>query len=242
MGLTIHYKLRLPAMVAPAAAEKLVHLAHRRAASLTKRRHLLEIEPVRPVDPDDPWCCGFVLEQRGDDTFGHDVKPDSGWMYRVHPGEGCESAEFGLCRYPATIRSDGRRLRTNCAGWGYAGFCKTQYASLHGAENFLRCHKAVIDLLLIWQRLDATVTIKDEGSYWPDRNEQRLLAEVGAMNQLVAALGGALKDAGEEGDTTVESPIFQHGQFELLEAQGLSRHASSIGTTVDSINRLTKPS
>lgn len=180
------------------------------------------------------------METSGDETVGYDVPPECGWMYRVHPGEGCDTAEFGLCLYPATIRSGKRRLRTHCAGWGYAGFCKTQYASLHGVGNFLRCHKAVIDLLPIWTRLGATVTIKDEGAYWPGRNEPKLLAEVGEMNQLVAALGGAFKDVADEGGPLVEAPIFQHGQFELLEAQGLSRYASSIGAAVDSTNRLGK--
>jgi len=241
MGLTIHYKLRLPAAADAAAAKKLVHAARRRAGALVKRRQLREIQAVRAVDPDDPRCSGFVLEKRGDETFGHTVHPEAGWMYRVFPGEGCESAEFGLCLYPATIRSGGRRFRTGCGGWGYAGFCKTQYASLHGAANFLRCHKAVIDLLVIWKRLGVTVTIQDEGGYWPDRNEQKLLAEVGDMNRLVAALGGALKDAGDDDGTTVKSPIFQHGQFELLEAEGLSRHGSSIGAAVDSLIRHPRP-
>lgn len=120
MGLTIHYKLRLPATVTPAAAERLVRTAHRRAAALVKRRGLAEIGSVHLPDPENPWCCQFVLEKRGEDTFGHDLKPKAGWMFSVHPGEGCESAEFGLCLYPATIRVGRRTLPTKCSGWGYA--------------------------------------------------------------------------------------------------------------------------
>ncbi len=52
------------------------------------------------------------------------------------------------------------------------------------------------------------------------------------MNRLVAAFGGALKDAVDEGGPTVQSPIFQHGQSELLEAEGLDRHAAHISSAV----------
>lgn len=235
MGLTIHYKLSQPAAVTKAGAEGLVRKAHRLAAALVRRQGLQDISAVQPADPENPWDCQFVLEKRGDETRGHDVKPKGGWMFSVQPGPGCESTEFGLCLYPATIRSGRRTLRTGCAGWGYASFCKTQYASLHGMEHFLKCHRAVIDLLLIWERLGVKVTITDEGNYWPGRNEKKLLAEVGQMNRLVAAFGGALKDATDEDGPSVESPIFQHGQFELLEAQGLTQFSPKISAAVKAV-------
>ena len=237
MGLTIHYKLHLPATATKAGAKDLVRKAHRLAVALARRRGLQDISAVQPADPENPWNCQFVLEKRRDETCGHDVKPDGGWIFSVHPGPGCESAEFGLCLYPATIRAGRRTLPTGCAGWGYASFCKTQYASLHGMDNFLKCHRAIIDLLLIWEKLGVKVKITDEGNYWPERNETKLLAEVGQMNQLVAAFGGALKDAADEGGPSVESPIFQHGQFELLEAQGLDRHAAHISRAVAAVSR-----
>ncbi|MBI2497062.1 MAG: hypothetical protein HYV75_03785, partial [Opitutae bacterium] len=199
--------------VTKAAAEALVRAAHRRAAALVRRRGLKVIGPVHPADPENPWCCDLVMERRGEDTVGHDVPPDGGWMFAVHPGPGCETAEFGLCLYPATIRVGRRTLRTGCAGWGYAGFCKTQYASLHGEAHFLKCHRAIIDLLLIWKKLGAAVTIKDEGAYWPGRDEAKLLAEVGQMNQLVAAVGGAMKDAADEGGPSVQAPFFSTGSL-----------------------------
>lgn len=235
MGLTIHYKLHLPAPVTTAAAAALVRTAHRRAAALVRRRGLAGIGSVRPADPANPWCCAIVSERRGANTFFYEVPPECGWMFAVHPGRGCEAARLGLFRYPATIRAGGRKWRTGCAGWGYSCFAKTQYASLHGEAHFLQCHRAVIDLLLIWKRLGATVTINDEGDYWPGRDEAKLLAEVRQMNQLVAAFSGALKDAADDGGPPVESPIFQHGQFELLEAQGLDRHAAHIGRAVAAV-------
>ena len=92
MGLTVHYKLRLPATVTAATAESLVRTAHRRAAALVRRRGLKEIGPMHPADPDNPWNCGLLIEQRGEDSFGHDVPPECGWMSAVHPGPGCKSA------------------------------------------------------------------------------------------------------------------------------------------------------
>lgn len=240
MGLTVHYQLHFPAALTLPAAEKLVRSAHRRAAALVRRRGLASISPVLPADPDDPCNCRFVLEKRGEDTCGHDVKPACGWMFSVLPGPGCESAEFGLGHYPATIKVGRRILRTGCGGWGYAGFCKTQYASLHGAENFLKCHRAVIDLVRLWEKLGATVKITDEGGYWPGRNETALCQNLDQMNRIVAAFGGALKDAADEGGPSVESPIFQHGQFELLEAQGLDHYAAQISQAVDAVRKSTR--
>lgn len=241
MGLTIHYKLRLPATVTPAATEALVRTAHRRAAALVRRRRLAGIGPVRPADPSDHWCHALVMEPRGESTICHEVPPKRGWMFTVSPGRDCEAARFGLCRYPATIRAGDRTVRTRCAGWGYDGFSKAQYASLHGEAHFLHCHRAIIDLLLIWERLGATVTINDEGDYWPRRNEAKLLAEVRQMNRIVAAFSGALKDAADDGGPPVESPIFQHAQFELLEAEGLTRYSRQITGAVKTVASAARP-
>lgn len=241
MGLTAHYKLHLPAAVTVPAAERLVRAVHRRAATLVHQRGLAKITPVRAADSDNPFSCQFVLEKRGEDTCGHEVKPECGWMFSVLPGPGCESAEFGLCRYPATIKVGRRTLRTGCAGWSYASFCKTQYASLHGGENFLRCHRAVIDLVLLWKKSGATVKITDEGDYWPGRNETALRKNLDHMNRLVAAFAGALKDSADESGPSVEAPIFQHGQFELLEAQGLHHYATQINQAVTTIRKTAHP-
>ena len=238
MGLTLHYTLRLPARLEPGEVEALVRRVHRRAAALVRRRGLVDISPVEAADPDNPIHGQFVLEKvSADETRGHDVTPECGWMFSVHPGAGCESAAFGLCFFPATIRVGRRRLRTSCGGWSWTGFAKTQYASLRGSDHFLKCHRAVVDLALLWEQAGAVVSIKDEGGYWPGRNEARLLAEVGSMNQLVAAFGGALKDAADEGGPAVTSSIFAHGQFELLEAQGLNQHAAQIAAAVRAVKR-----
>ena len=65
--------------------------------------------------------------------------------FEALPGEGSESAGFGLARYPATIevcdrRQGGtRRMATKLGGWCWSGFCKTEYASKPergGVANF----------------------------------------------------------------------------------------------------------
>jgi hypothetical protein len=239
MGLTVHYKLRLPGTVTKTAAENLVHTAHSRATAFVRRNKLAGITPVLEADPDSFLSRQFVTEERDGDTVGHEVPPECGWLFSVHPGRDCESIICGLAFYPATIRVGRRTLRTGCGGWGYSGFCKTQYASLHGEAHFLKSHKAVIDLLLLWEKLGAKVKITDEGNYWPGRNEAALRQNLAQMNRLVAAFAGALKDAADEGGPSVESPIFQHGQFELLEAQGLDHHATQIGQAVAAVRKAT---
>jgi hypothetical protein len=66
------------------------------------------------------------------------------------PGDGCEEANFGLVDYPATIKIDGKSIRTGLRGWSWSSFCKAVYAAnpeVGGVVNFLRCHLAIISLL-----------------------------------------------------------------------------------------------
>lgn len=129
-----------------------------------------------------------------------------GWLFVVNVGRDCEPLRFGLCRYPDTVMFRGRELRTKLGdGWRYWGFTKTQYASLHGWEHFLRCHRAVIDLLVALRPLGFRVRISDEGDYWPRRSITALRHNVGHMNALVAGMAGALKDAGD--GKGIKSPI-----------------------------------
>jgi hypothetical protein len=237
MGLTIHYRLQFTDALEPDEARALVRTAHRRAAALLKRRVLGRITPVVSTAAQTPWSGEWVREKRGGETALHSLSPSGGWFFAVQPDEACEPAEFGLCRYPATWRIGGRVRRTGCRGWSFRGSCKTQYASTHGAEHFLQCHRAVIDLALIWQRLGCAVTLTDEGGYWPERNKAKLQAAVGQMNRLVAGLAGALKDAAGDHPAGVQSPIFDHPQFEHLEAEGVARDGLQIEQAAKAIAR-----
>lgn len=100
--------------------------------------------------------------------------------FEIRPGPGCESANFGMCRYPATIDfSCGKGRRKKLATgfgdvWSWSSFCKTQYASdprFGGLANFLRCHISLVTLLdRIRERLGLHVYCHDEGGYGP-RND-----------------------------------------------------------------------
>ncbi len=148
-----------------------------------------------------------------------------------------EDLLLGLCRYPASVKYRGRDLQTRVGqGWRLAYFCKTQYASLHGWEHFLRCHRTVVELLSFWRTLGIGVRISDDGGYWPRRSEKALRRRLGEMNSVVAAAAGALKDSG--GGAAVESPIFQHRQFESLEAAGAQKHGRKVLRAAEIIGKL----
>lgn len=101
------------------------------------------------LDADDP--NRWLLIQAGQHVERHGyycrVTPKNVIAFLTWPGEGCEEANFGLCRYPGFVELNGRRIRTGLSGWCWHSFCKTQYASnseCGGVENFLRCHLTVI--------------------------------------------------------------------------------------------------
>jgi hypothetical protein len=163
-------------------------------------------------------------------STGVEIRPEAGWIFPVDFGADCEWLWLGLCRYPATIVVDGRTRATKLgARWRFGRFCKTHYASLHGWENFVRCHVGAVELLGAWRGLGGRVKISDEGGYWPRRHLGTLRQNLEQMNGLVAALAGAVKDATEgEGRAPVGAPIFAHPQFERLEAEGATRAGPKI--------------
>ena len=159
-----------------------------------------------------------------------EVVPLEGFVLFVEPGRDCERLALGLCCYPSKVVVGGQERRTGLGGWRWEGFCKTQYASLHGWPHFRRCHLAVLGLLDAARRLGCRVVVSDEGEYWPGRNEAALRQNVGQMNCAIAAAAGAIKDFdGATGAGGVQSPIFAHPQFEHLEAKGAARgHAAAL--------------
>jgi hypothetical protein len=158
-------------------------------------------------------------------------------------GADCEWVWLGLCRYPATITVGGKKRATGLGSrWQFAHSTKTQYASLRGWENFVRCHVGAIDLLGEWRGLGGSVKITDEGGYWPRRNLATLRRNLDRLNGIVAAVAGAVKDASEgEGAGPVQSPIFAHPQFERLEAEGAARAGAKIAKAAKIITSLKPP-
>jgi len=228
MGLTIHYGLSAPVSLDPAGARELVEAAREVACRMQRRG---AVEKVGPLRSDAgarrmavAWLTLAVPGQRNTFT-GLEVEPTEGSLFCVAIGKDCEPMRLGLFRYPATVRNQGQLRHTRLGrDWQLTGFSKTQYASLHGWEHFLRCHRAVVDVLLGCQRVGMRVTISDEGSYWPGRRTATLRQILEESNGVVAAAAGAFKDL-DDGSIgpRVKSPIFAHARFERLEAEGAAR-------------------
>ncbi len=228
MGLTIHYHLKLARtaegmddLQARWASEEVRKLALR-----FKRQGRIETVGAMGFDPRarrhaSEWRTRPVRGQPQSFT-ADEVRPVGGHLFEVTVGRGCEPLWLGLCCY-------------NRGGWRLKGFCKTQYASLHGREHFLRCHTAVVDLLAAATSTGLRVDINDEGDFWPRRDSEALERALDEMNRMVASTAGLLKDwAQERGQTPVQSPVFSHPQFERLEAEGEVRgHAERLRKVLD---------
>ncbi len=239
MGLTLHYRLTAPADVTARSAATLVRRLHATAGKFATAGR---VDEVLPISSDRPDLDRFAHAWRAlphpsdpDTCVGVQIPATAGWIFPVELGDDCELLWLGLCRYPARIVRDERPLATRLSPrWQFAGFCKTQYASLHGWDHFARCHTAVVDLLRAASPLGLRVKINDEGGYWPHRRLPLLRERLNQMNGIVAALAGAVKDATDEtGGPPVQSPIFAHPRFEQFEAEGLAAQPAHVRAAVD---------
>ena len=236
MGLTIHWNLQADVRTEP-EARALVERLRQRALDLPLASvgEIMDLSgrdadyKVQPAESPARWLliqAGQYIES-GDCHYA--VAPQHVIAFQTQPGEGCEPANFGLCRYPAFIEVEDqrvgflprkRRVRTGLTGWCWSSFCKTQYASnpaCGGVQNFLRCHLSVISLLDFAKSLGIIEGVSDEGSYWETRDVEALAREVGSWNEMIAGFAGQLKDAL---GANVVSEIAKFPNFEPLEARG----------------------
>lgn len=235
MGLTIHYSLTTDITDATnvAAVRAVVQKIHASAQALPFSfvSGLLECEGdacnYENSDDENRWLK--IQAGRYCTSGEHFVKvaPLHLIAFTAVPGEGCEPANFGLCRYPAFVEVTApsrRRIATELQGWSWKSFCKTQYASnpaRGGTANFMRCHLAVIALLDSIQKQElAKVEVNDESGFWQDRDLRKLAGTVGQWNETIAALVGQFKDAI---GGPVHAPITQFADFEHLEAKANKR-------------------
>jgi len=219
MGLTIHYKLAVAKNLSVAVVCELAQRTERYAQKIG----CAEVGEVMRVEADTPFTSLFVRAGREEDGCFGLVPAKRGWVVEVWPGEGCESALFGLCQYPRRIPFRAGAIATGFeGGWLLKGFCKTQYAGEHGWEYFLKCHRQIISLLDFWRQLGVIVEVNDEGEYWQTRSEEKLRSKLQQYDGLVAAVGGMLKDASADDDNglSIVSPIFDYANFERLEHEG----------------------
>ena len=236
MGLTIHWNLQADVRT-ETEARQLVDRLRQRALDLPLASvgEIMDLSgrdadyKVQPAESPARWLLIQAGQYVEKDDCHYAVAPQHVIAFQTQPGDGCEPANFGLCRYPAFIEVEDqrvgflprkRRVRTGLTGWCWSSFCKTQYASnpaCGGVQNFLRCHLSVIALLDFGKSLGMVEGVKDEGSYWETRDVEALAREVGEWNEMIAAFAGQFKDALGAG---VVSEIAKFPNFEPLEARG----------------------
>jgi hypothetical protein len=215
VGLHLNYDLRLDHTTSPEAAANALRALHARAQTLPFA-HVSPFMSEATATTDDlqqQWhslrrWASIVTMPGEDEVITHTFDVDTTAGFLVYPGEGSESAWFGLLR-----RQDPRGCD---ADWYWTGFCKTQYASIVSDAHLITCHTSLVTLLDAAIEIGFEVTVFDETCYWETRDEARLLHEVGKMNRIVAAFAGRLSDAMGESNR-LAAPIFQHPQFERLE-------------------------
>jgi hypothetical protein len=233
VGLTIHYKLQAEARTAK-EARQLVEQLRKRALDLpfAEVGAVVELKgaaaDLEKCDRHNP--LRWLLIQAGQyverDDVHYRVTPKHVIAFSTDPGDDCEDANFGLCLYPGTIFVPDQRtglscrLRTELKGWCWSSFCKTQYATLHGSEHFIRCHLLVIRMLDLAKELGILASVRDEGDFWERRDVEALAREVGQWNEGMAALVGKLKDMF---GGSFDAPITKFPNFEHLEARGAKK-------------------
>lgn len=221
MGLTIGYTLSSRERLKLTRVRRIVSALRKEAVALDFE-HVGRLIRVGPDFPRTYWLPPGAKRARDM------IMASEGWVFHATPGDGSESAMMGLCRFA------GR------AGWWLESFCKTQYASRHGWEHFLKCHCAVIQLIEAAQHFGLTVAVEDEGGLWETGSFVVLRTNLAEDDEAIAAFGGALKDAATAAGQTLAGPIFDHPQFESLEARGLASHGGKIGQAVEVVKQLVR--
>ena len=233
MGISIHYQLRAASWHKPAEARAIVEKMRDCVVTILGSRGPKAVSEIVVGGAARYFGRAFPKARStnhrwSNRDFRPEVRPLYGSGFTVEIGRDCEPLALGLFKYPRWVCSDETggwdALTEMGKDWQFRGHCKTQYASLHGWENFRRCHCGVIDILAALSSLYVKVEISDEGDYWPSRSRAALAGlrrEVEGMNRVIAAAAGAMMDAfGDDGG--VEAPIFAHPQFERLEAEGVA--------------------
>jgi hypothetical protein len=91
---------------------------------------------------------------------------------------------------------------------------------VHGDDNLLRCHRALVAALDAARCIGFDVNVRDETGFWDSRDDAQLLRAVAHMNQLIAGFAGSLTDAARSigvDSRTISGEIFKHPDFERLE-------------------------
>ncbi len=215
MGLEIFCDLHAPADWHRDRVLAAIEVAHQTAVGLD----FAEVDPIVPNLQDCPETIS--VQDAPDSLHGLRAKAEDGWIFRTWPGEGCETALFGLCRFPGTVMAGDRLIPTGWGeGWHHHTWCKTQYADRISRGHFLKCHLGIIAILDAFRSAGIEVNVRDGSGFWDHRDQDELIRQLDEWNGTVAAVAGAFKDALDQSAGRVVSPIFSAPDFEHLEAQG----------------------
>jgi len=181
MGLTIHYTLS----VKRGTRFREVRNVLRRLARHARKNgcaHVGKVLHSAESDPDAPpfFDCTPENERR----LHEGGRGTQGWLLEVWPGEGCETAVFGIVQHrrilpPKMGQPKWLKRYSKCSDWKLDAFCKTYYAAEHGLEHFVQCHQLVINLLDLWREAGFGLHVHDEGGYWKSRSDEALAAQIG---------------------------------------------------------------
>lgn len=227
MGLTVYYNLDLTDDASEDRVRELVGGLRDRALTLPAQRvttiHRMaagDAEPqgniLRDLDAYVRHSATASIEHPEHPERCLTVPPIVAYGFGVMVGR-CEPVILGLGRYPRTVPEGEALIDTGLRGWRWHSFTKTQYASVHGIDRFLACHRAVIALLEAAAALGITVSVRDDSGYWDHRDETRLLASLYEWNRVVARIAGRLASAVDGAALQAVSPVFRHPDFERLE-------------------------
>jgi hypothetical protein len=211
MGLTIVYNLSVDEDD-PTSIRDLIGQLRSRAIKLpfTEVTDVIELHDdaadFRNSNPDDPnW---WLLIQAGQYLVGESrcqsLPPRHLIAFTTVPGDGCEPANFGLCRRPEGL-----------SGWRWSSFCKTVYANHReygGVMNFLKCHIAVIKVLDYAREMGLKTEVSDPSGYWDSRNPEDLARAVGGWTPKIASF--LARQRGESDETLLARvasyPVLEH--------------------------------
>ena len=218
MGLSIHYSLEFSGT--EDAAKDFVLRLQDAAVNFNAG----EVTPVLEMSDEHPILNMTASSWVFTGGSQHPVVALKFFGFVLEAGEGCEPVAMGLAQVPATINVEGLDVDTELGnGWHWVQHIKTQYASnpkYGGIQNFLQCHLTICALLEKAKDFGAKVIVDDESGFWEHRSVDKLVESVTHLNQIMAGMLGAMKDA-ESGDK-VSGTIQDFTNFERLEAEAMT--------------------
>ena len=181
MGLTIHYTLAVKRGTTFCWLKNLL----RRTQRLARKNGCAYVGKVLHSTESDPDAPSFFDCAPGNERRLHGGgRGTHGWLLEIWPGEGCETAVFGILQHrrklpPKKGQAAWRTRYSKRSDWKLDAFCKTCYAAEHGLEHFVECHERVVRLLELWRGAGVRLWVHDEGAFWKTRSREILAAQIG---------------------------------------------------------------